>query len=60
MNLYNKYLEKPYSFSVIDTILTSDNLLHLRKNLKKLIMMSEIKNYNIIFVLYHFVIRRRL
>ena len=33
MNLYKKCTAKPYSFLVIDTTLTSDNLLHFRKNI---------------------------
>ena len=35
MNLYKKCTSKPYSFSVIDTTLASDNLSRLRKNLLK-------------------------
>ena len=42
MNLYKKCTAKPYSFSLNDTILGSDNLLRFRKKLlekiKKLIM----------------------
>ena len=34
INLYKKCTAKPYSFRVIDTILTSDNPLHFRKNIK--------------------------
>ena len=33
INLYKKCTAKPYSFLVIDTTLSSDNPLHLRKNL---------------------------
>ena len=33
MNLYKKCTSKPYSFSVIDTTLASDNLSRFRKNL---------------------------
>ena len=33
MNLYKKYIAKPYSFLVIDTILASDNSFRIRKNL---------------------------
>ena len=33
MNLYEKYTEKSYSFSVADATLTSDNLSRFRKNL---------------------------
>ena len=33
MNLYKKCTAKPYSFLVIDTTLTSDNPLRIRKNL---------------------------
>ena len=33
MNLYKKYIAKPYSFLVIDATLESDNPLHFRKNL---------------------------
>ena len=33
MNLYKKCTSKPYSFLVINTTLTSDNILHFRKNL---------------------------
>ena len=33
MNLYRECTENPYSFLVIDTILTSDNPLHFRRNL---------------------------
>ena len=33
MNLYKKYIAKPYSFLVIDTILASDNSFRFRKNL---------------------------
>ena len=33
MNLYKKYIGKPYSFLVIDTILASDNSFRFRKNL---------------------------
>ena len=32
MNLYKKCTSKPYSFFVIDTTLSSDNLLHFRKS----------------------------
>ena len=35
INLYKKCTSKPYSFSVIDTTLASDNLSCLRKNLLK-------------------------
>ena len=42
MNLYKKCTAKPWFFLVIDTTLTSDNLLRFRKNLmeriEKLIM----------------------
>ena len=33
MNLYKKCTAKPYSFFIIDTTLTSDNLLRFRKNI---------------------------
>ena len=33
MNLYKKYIAKPYSFLVIDTLLASDNSFRFRKNL---------------------------
>ena len=33
MNLYRKCTTEPYSFLVINTTLTSDNILHFRKNL---------------------------
>ena len=33
MNLYKKPTVEPYSFLVIDTTLTSDNLLSFRNNL---------------------------
>ena len=33
MNLYKKYIEKPYSILVIVNTLASDNPLHFRKNL---------------------------
>ena len=33
MNLYKKYTAKPYSFSVIDATLASDNLSRFRKSL---------------------------
>ena len=33
MNIYKKYIAKPYSFLVIDTILASDNSFRFRKNL---------------------------
>ena len=32
-NLYKTCSSKPYSFLVIDTTVSSDNLLHFRKNL---------------------------
>ena len=32
MNFYKKCTAKPYSFSVIDATLASDNTLHFRKN----------------------------
>ena len=42
MNLYKKCTVKPYSFLVIDTLPSSDNPLHFRKNLleriQKLVM----------------------
>ena len=34
-NLYKKCTTKPYSFSVIETTLASDNSSHFRKNLLK-------------------------
>ena len=33
MNLYKKWTTEPYSFSVIDTTLSSDNYLSFRKNI---------------------------
>ena len=33
MNLYKKCTAKPYSFFIIDTTLTSDNILSFRKNI---------------------------
>ena len=33
MNLYKECTSKPYSFLVIDTTLTADNILQFRKNL---------------------------
>ena len=33
MNLYKRYNEKPYSFLVIDTTVSSDNTLYFKKNL---------------------------
>ena len=33
MNLYKKWIAKPYSFLVIDTTLASDNPSRFRKNL---------------------------
>ena len=33
MNLYKKCTAKPYSFLIIDTTLTSDNILSFRKNI---------------------------
>ena len=33
MNLYKKCTAKPYSFSVIDTILALDNFIRFRKNI---------------------------
>ena len=35
MNLYQKCTAKPYSFSVIDTTLASDNPLSFRKNISE-------------------------
>ena len=35
MNLYKKFTAKPYSFSVIDAAIVSDNPSHFRKNLLK-------------------------
>ena len=32
-NIYRKYIDEPYSFLVIDTMLASNNLLRFRKNL---------------------------
>ena len=32
MNRYKKYTVKPYSFLLIDTTLTADNVSHFRKN----------------------------
>ena len=37
MNLYKKYTAKPYSFSVIDATLASNNSLSFRKNLLEII-----------------------
>ena len=33
VNIYRKYTDEPYSFLVIDTMLSSNNLLRLTKNL---------------------------
>ena len=33
MNLYKKFTAKPYSFSVFDTTLASDNTLRFKKNI---------------------------
>ena len=47
MNLYKKCTAKPYSFFIIDTTLTSDNILSFRKNIieriQKLIMTTDDK-----------------
>ena len=37
MNLYKKFIEKIYSFSVIDTTVASDNSSRFRKNLLEII-----------------------
>ena len=37
MNLYKKCTAKPFSFSVIDTTLASDNPLRFRKNLLEIV-----------------------
>ena len=35
MNLYKKYITKPYSFSVNGTTLATDNPLHFRNNVSE-------------------------
>ena len=43
MNLLKKYTTKPYSFSLIDATLASDNPLHFRKSLLQIMTID----YNI-------------
>ena len=55
MNLYEKCIEKPFSFLVINPFLTSDNTLLFRNNLveriqKQLIIRLDMKKCNIMLV----------
>ena len=46
MKLYKDYTNKPFSFSMNNTNLSSDNHLRFRKNLLKMTATERIKNIN--------------